>query len=192
MGICWNSPSLWQQLNICIGCLHFSLRIWLNSNLGCFSKSEPFSCVNNCKLVPFSVSIFTVFLLSFIRICLFSIVDVWVFFSNWLQVLIESKQMRKEADDSGPLTELEHWKCMSAKFNFIIEQIKGPNCKAVINILSVGHSKLLRVIIFFLMLFFYYSRQTCDNYFVSLHLREISWGELREENLDMVLVCLIF
>uniref|UniRef100_A0A663EUR1 Dynein axonemal heavy chain 8 n=1 Tax=Aquila chrysaetos chrysaetos TaxID=223781 RepID=A0A663EUR1_AQUCH len=61
------------------------------------------------------------------------------------QVLIESKQMRKEADDSGPLTELEHWKCMSAKFNFIIEQIKGPNCKAVINILNVGHSKLLRM-----------------------------------------------
>ncbi|XP_009878765.1 PREDICTED: dynein heavy chain 8, axonemal [Charadrius vociferus] len=61
------------------------------------------------------------------------------------QVLIESKQMRKEADDSGPLTELEHWKCMSAKFNFIIEQIKGPNCKAVINVLNVGHSKLLKM-----------------------------------------------
>ncbi|KAK1192580.1 DYH8 protein, partial [Pygoscelis papua] len=61
------------------------------------------------------------------------------------RVLIESKQMRKEADDSGPLTELEHWKCMSAKFNFIIEQIKGPNCKAVINVLNVGHSKLLRM-----------------------------------------------
>ncbi|XP_068255611.1 dynein axonemal heavy chain 8 [Nyctibius grandis] len=52
------------------------------------------------------------------------------------EVLIESKQIRKEADDSGPLTELEHWECMSAKFNFIIEQIKGPNCKAVINVLK--------------------------------------------------------
>ncbi|NXS59070.1 DYH8 protein, partial [Brachypteracias leptosomus] len=61
------------------------------------------------------------------------------------QVLIESKQVRKEADDSGPLTELEHWKCISAKFNFIIEQIKGPSCKAVINVLNVGHSKLLRM-----------------------------------------------
>ncbi|NXC67641.1 DYH8 protein, partial [Anhinga anhinga] len=60
------------------------------------------------------------------------------------RVLIESKQMRKEADDSGPLTELEHWKCMSAKFNFIIEQIKGPNCKAVISVLNVAHSKLLK------------------------------------------------
>nr|XP_038033594.1 dynein heavy chain 8, axonemal [Anas platyrhynchos] len=61
------------------------------------------------------------------------------------RVLIESQQMRKEADDSGPLTELEHWKCMSAKFNFLIEQIKGHNCKAVINILNVAHSKLLKM-----------------------------------------------
>uniref|UniRef100_M0R8N2 Dynein, axonemal, heavy chain 8 n=1 Tax=Rattus norvegicus TaxID=10116 RepID=M0R8N2_RAT len=61
-----------------------------------------------------------------------------------LRVLIESEQMRKEADDSGPLTELEHWKRMSAKFNYIIEQIKGPSCKAVINVLNVAHSKLLK------------------------------------------------
>nr|XP_023422402.1 LOW QUALITY PROTEIN: dynein heavy chain 8, axonemal [Cavia porcellus] len=60
------------------------------------------------------------------------------------QVLIESEQMRKEADDSGPLTELEHWKRMSAKFNYIIEQIKGPACKAVINVLNVAHSKMLK------------------------------------------------
>ncbi|XP_042794572.1 dynein axonemal heavy chain 8 isoform X5 [Panthera leo] len=60
------------------------------------------------------------------------------------QVLIESEQMRKEADDSGPLTELEHWKRISAKFNYIIEQIKGPSCKAVINVLNVAHSKLLK------------------------------------------------
>lgn len=53
--------------------------------------------------------------------------------------------MRKEADDSGPLTELEHWKRMSAKFNYIIEQIKGSSCKAVINVLNVAHSKLLKV-----------------------------------------------
>ncbi|XP_065591804.1 dynein axonemal heavy chain 8 [Cyrtonyx montezumae] len=61
------------------------------------------------------------------------------------RVLIESQQIRKETDDSGPLTELEHWKCMSAKFSSIIEQIKGPECKTVLNILNVGCSKLLRV-----------------------------------------------
>ncbi|KAM6127972.1 dynein axonemal heavy chain 8 [Pterocles gutturalis] len=68
---------------------------------------------------------------------------IWYKQIEW--VLIESQQMRKEADDSGPLTELEHWKCMSAKFNFIIEQIKGQDCKTVINVLNVGHSKLLRM-----------------------------------------------
>ncbi|XP_057271369.1 dynein axonemal heavy chain 8 isoform X1 [Pezoporus wallicus] len=61
------------------------------------------------------------------------------------QVLIESKQMRREADNSGPLTELQHWKSMSAKLNSIIEQIKGPDCKAVINVLNVGHSKILQM-----------------------------------------------
>ncbi|KAM4835098.1 dynein axonemal heavy chain 8 [Thomomys bottae] len=67
-----------------------------------------------------------------------------VWYKQIEQVLIESEQMRKEADDSGPLTELEHWKRMSAKFNFIIEQIKGPSCKAVINVLNVARSKLLK------------------------------------------------
>ncbi|KFV66664.1 Dynein heavy chain 8, axonemal, partial [Dryobates pubescens] len=60
------------------------------------------------------------------------------------QVLMENKLTREEVD-SDPLSELEYWKFMSAKFNFIIEQIQGPNCKAVINVLNVGHSKLLRM-----------------------------------------------
>ncbi|NWT51238.1 DYH8 protein, partial [Erythrocercus mccallii] len=59
-------------------------------------------------------------------------------------VLMESKQLRREAKDSGPLMELENWKYMSAKLNFIIEQIKGQNCKAVINVLKVAHSKVLK------------------------------------------------
>ncbi|NXD51798.1 DYH8 protein, partial [Corvus moneduloides] len=59
-------------------------------------------------------------------------------------VLIESKQIRREAKDSGPLTELENWKYTSAKLNFIIEQIKGQDCKAVINVLKVAHSKILK------------------------------------------------
>ncbi|NXR60449.1 DYH8 protein, partial [Rhadina sibilatrix] len=59
-------------------------------------------------------------------------------------VLIESKQLRREAKDSGPLMELENWKYMSAKLNFIIEQIKGQNCKAVINVLKVAQSKVLK------------------------------------------------
>ncbi|XP_038654809.1 dynein heavy chain 8, axonemal-like [Scyliorhinus canicula] len=59
------------------------------------------------------------------------------------QVLARSNQVRKEAEDSGPLTELEHWKCTSAKFNSIIEQLKGQHFKAVINVLNTSHSKML-------------------------------------------------
>ncbi|XP_072356695.1 dynein axonemal heavy chain 8-like [Scyliorhinus torazame] len=61
------------------------------------------------------------------------------------QVLARSNQVRKEAEDSGPLTELEHWKCTSAKFNSIIEQLKGNHCKAVINVLNTSHSKMLKM-----------------------------------------------
>ncbi|XP_053918562.1 dynein axonemal heavy chain 8 isoform X2 [Cuculus canorus] len=61
------------------------------------------------------------------------------------RVLDESKQIKKEAHDSGPLTEFEHSRCMSAKLNFIVEQLKGPNCKAAISTLHVGRSRLLRI-----------------------------------------------
>lgn len=91
--------------------------------------------------------------------------------------------MRKEADNSGPLTELEHWKCMSAKFNSIIEQIKGSDCRAVINILNVGHSKLLKVI----NCFFLFSRQSLQCLFINKYifiylrdfLRRIRRGKFR-------------
>ncbi|XP_059501105.1 dynein axonemal heavy chain 8-like [Stegostoma tigrinum] len=61
------------------------------------------------------------------------------------QVLAQSNQVRKEAENSGPLTELEYWKCMSAKFNSIIEQLRGQHCKAVINVLKASHSKMLKM-----------------------------------------------
>ncbi|KAI4895809.1 hypothetical protein NFI96_021985 [Prochilodus magdalenae] len=60
------------------------------------------------------------------------------------QVLTESEQLRREADTSGPLTELQHWKKMSAKFNSIVEHIKGAECKAVLNVLNINRSKKLK------------------------------------------------
>ncbi|KAM4694178.1 LOW QUALITY PROTEIN: dynein axonemal heavy chain 8 [Discoglossus pictus] len=69
---------------------------------------------------------------------------IMVWYKQIEQILLESEQMRREADDSGPLTELEHWKRMSAKFNFIIEQIKEPNCRTVINALNACRSKVLK------------------------------------------------
>ncbi|NXN94752.1 DYH8 protein, partial [Rhinopomastus cyanomelas] len=59
------------------------------------------------------------------------------------QVLNQSKQEKKEDYDAGPLSELEHWKSVSAKISFIMEQIEGPNCTAVVKVLTVAQSKLL-------------------------------------------------
>ncbi|KAI8831563.1 hypothetical protein BC829DRAFT_494479 [Chytridium lagenaria] len=59
------------------------------------------------------------------------------------QVLAESEQMRKEADDIGPNAELAHWKARMVKFNSITDQLKSPNCKKVIGILNAVKSRAL-------------------------------------------------
>ncbi|XP_078119766.1 dynein axonemal heavy chain 8-like [Sander vitreus] len=61
------------------------------------------------------------------------------------QVLIESDQLRKGVDSAGPLSELEHWKKMSLRFNSIINHIKGPECKAVVMVLHISHSKIMKM-----------------------------------------------
>ncbi|XP_034335195.2 dynein axonemal heavy chain 5 isoform X1 [Magallana gigas] len=60
------------------------------------------------------------------------------------QVLAESEQMRREADDIGPTAELAYWKSRMAKFNNLLEQMKSPRCKAVVGVLQVAKSKSLR------------------------------------------------
>ena len=59
------------------------------------------------------------------------------------QVLAESEQMRKEADDIGPNAELAHWKARMVKFNSITDQLKAPQCKKVIGILNAVKSRAL-------------------------------------------------
>jgi dynein heavy chain len=59
------------------------------------------------------------------------------------QVLAESEQMRKEADDIGPNAELAHWKARMVKFNSITDQLKSPTCKKVIGILSAIKSRAI-------------------------------------------------
>lgn len=40
------------------------------------------------------------------------------------QVLAESEQMRREADDIGPTAELDYWKSRTAKFNkYVINKV---------------------------------------------------------------------
>ena len=64
---------------------------------------------------------------------------------QFLQVLAESEQMRKEADDTGPMAELEHWRQLMARFNSILDQIKDHKCKMCISILHIAKSKALKV-----------------------------------------------
>ncbi|KAM7379582.1 hypothetical protein PAMP_005128 [Pampus punctatissimus] len=61
------------------------------------------------------------------------------------QVLIESDQLRKGVDSAGPLSELEHWKRVSLRFNSIISHIKGQQCKTVVMVLHISHSKMMKV-----------------------------------------------
>lgn len=63
----------------------------------------------------------------------------------WLQVLAEGSQMRKEADDTGPLAELEYWKQRTAKFSCLVEQIKTQPCRGVITTLVAAKSKVIKV-----------------------------------------------
>jgi dynein heavy chain len=60
-------------------------------------------------------------------------------------VLAESEQMRREADNIGPRAELEHWKKRTAKFSFLLDQIRSSKVKAVLGVLLASKSKLLNV-----------------------------------------------
>ena len=61
------------------------------------------------------------------------------------QVLAESEQMRREADDIGPTAELAYWKSRMAKFNkydadncFTVDSYVD-NCFTVDSLLFVGY-----------------------------------------------------
>ena len=60
-------------------------------------------------------------------------------------MLAESEQMRREADDIGPRAELDHWKKRMSKFNFLLQQIKTHDVKAVLGVLHIAKSKTMKV-----------------------------------------------
>ncbi|XP_055363688.1 dynein axonemal heavy chain 5 [Betta splendens] len=60
------------------------------------------------------------------------------------QVLTESEQMRKEADDVGPSAELEHWKRRLVTFSSLMEAVKRPEVKRTLGVLQVAKSRVLR------------------------------------------------
>ncbi|KAM8826831.1 dynein axonemal heavy chain 5-like [Synchiropus picturatus] len=60
------------------------------------------------------------------------------------QVLAESDQLRIELDDLGPRSELDYWKKQMARFNYLLEQLKGSDVKAVLGVLLIAKSKVLK------------------------------------------------
>jgi len=66
---------------------------------------------------------------------------------SWCQqivkVLTESEQIRREADDTGPYSELAYWKQRMAKFNNLLEQIKSQRVRACVGVLQAAKSKSL-------------------------------------------------
>ncbi|XP_056617792.1 dynein axonemal heavy chain 5 isoform X2 [Triplophysa dalaica] len=61
------------------------------------------------------------------------------------QVLAESDQLRKEADDLGPRAELDHWKKRMSRFHYLLDQLKSSDVKAVLGVLIIAKSKLIKV-----------------------------------------------
>ncbi|XP_047906156.2 dynein axonemal heavy chain 5 isoform X2 [Anser cygnoides] len=60
------------------------------------------------------------------------------------QILAENDQLRREADDLGPRAELDYWKRRLSKFSYLMDQLKNPDMKAVLGVLTAAKSKLLK------------------------------------------------
>uniref|UniRef100_A0A8C5EBC4 AAA+ ATPase domain-containing protein n=1 Tax=Gouania willdenowi TaxID=441366 RepID=A0A8C5EBC4_GOUWI len=71
-----------------------------------------------------------------------SCMKVWI--KQIEQVLAESDQLRKEADDLGPRAELDHWKKRMSRFNYLLDQLKTRDVKAVLGVLLLAKSKLIK------------------------------------------------
>ncbi|ESO03023.1 hypothetical protein HELRODRAFT_80768, partial [Helobdella robusta] len=56
-------------------------------------------------------------------------------------ILVESEQIRREADDTGPSVELVYWKNRMAKFQIILEKIRSPKCRGLVITLQYVKSK---------------------------------------------------
>uniref|UniRef100_A0A8C3CTQ3 Dynein axonemal heavy chain 5 n=1 Tax=Cairina moschata TaxID=8855 RepID=A0A8C3CTQ3_CAIMO len=60
------------------------------------------------------------------------------------EILAENDQLRREADDLGPRAELDYWKRRLSKFSYLMDQLKNPDTKAVLGVLTAAKSKLLK------------------------------------------------
>ena len=57
------------------------------------------------------------------------------------QVLAESEQIRREADDIGPSAELLYWKSRMAKFNTYVKPLNVINLSLIANNCTAWHTR---------------------------------------------------
>lgn len=68
--------------------------------------------------------------------------------TNWmkgiLKVLMESEQLRRENDTSGPQDELEYWKCRGAQFSQLLAHLQEKEVQYTLTCLSLSGSKIIK------------------------------------------------
>ncbi|XP_076014466.1 dynein axonemal heavy chain 5 [Genypterus blacodes] len=70
------------------------------------------------------------------------VVSVWA--NQIKQVLTESEQIRKEADNAGPSTELVYWKRRMMTFSSLMEELRRPQLKRTLGVLQFAKSRTLQ------------------------------------------------
>ncbi|GLH09309.1 Dynein heavy chain 8 [Gryllus bimaculatus] len=58
---------------------------------------------------------------------------------------MESEQLRRECDASGPQDELEYWKRRGAQFSQLVAQLRAPEVRCTLLCLAVARAKVLRI-----------------------------------------------
>lgn len=68
--------------------------------------------------------------------------------SNWIKgiakILMESEQLRRENDSSGPQDELEYWKRRGAQFSQLLSHLQEREVQWTLYCLSQANSKMLK------------------------------------------------
>lgn len=69
--------------------------------------------------------------------------------TNWMKgiskVLMESEQLRRENDTSGPQDELEYWKCRGAQFSQLLAHLQDREVQYTLMGLAASNSKTLKL-----------------------------------------------
>lgn len=64
---------------------------------------------------------------------------------RWLLVLTCGIVSYRYVIFVGPLAELEYWRQRTAKFSYLVDQIKSQPCRGVITTLGAAKSRVLKV-----------------------------------------------